>query len=126
MIVAGFGFRKTATVASLEDALRFARHRHGSDVTIACLATAADKADTAPFSTLALSLDLPTRAIDSAALTAQQTPTRSKASQAARATGSVAEAAALVAAGHAARIVVARVISPDGMATCALAERKDP
>lgn len=113
-------------MASLQDALRLARHRHGRDVTIACLATVADKAATAPFRTLALSLDLPTHAIDSGALTAQHTLTRSKASQSARATGSVAEAAALAAAGHAARILVARVISTDGMATCALAERKDP
>lgn len=125
MIVAGFGFRKAATMASLQDALRLARHRHGRDVTIACLATVADKAATAPFRTLALSLDLPTHAIDSGALTAQHTLTRSKASQSARATGSVAEAAALAAAGHGSCILVARVISPDGMATCALAERKD-
>lgn len=126
MIVAGFGFRATATVASLEEALRLARQRHGEHLSIDCLATAADKAATEPFRALAKTLDLPTRAIDSAALTAQHTPTRSSASQVARATGSVAEAAALAAAGHAARIVVARVISADGMATCALAERRDP
>jgi cobalt-precorrin 5A hydrolase len=126
VIVAGFGFRAAATVASLQEALRLARQRHDGHLHITCLSTAADKADTAPCRTLALSLDLPTHAIHSAALIAQQTPTRSTASQAARATGSVAEAAALAAAGRGSRILVPRVISPDGMATCALAERTDP
>jgi cobalt-precorrin 5A hydrolase len=126
VIVAGFGFRAAATVASLEEALHLARQGHDGHLSIACLATAADKAGTAAFRTLALRLDLPTCAIDSAALTAQPTPTRSSASRVARATGSVAEAAALAAAGEESCILVPRVISGDGMATCALAERKDP
>jgi cobalt-precorrin 5A hydrolase len=41
---------------------------------------------------------------------------------AARGVGSVAEAVALAAAGPGARIVVARVISSDRMATCAIAQ----
>ncbi|WP_367113500.1 cobalamin biosynthesis protein [uncultured Sphingomonas sp.] len=50
------------------------------------------------------------------------TPTRSTVSMDARGVGSVAEAAALAAAGPGARIVVARVISSDRMATCAIAQ----
>lgn len=126
MIVAGFGFRAAATVASLRDALDLARQGHGEDQPIACLATAADKAGTAPFSALAAALSLPVHGIDTACLTAQHTPTRSSASFGARSTGSVAEAAALAAAGEESCILVPRVISGDGMATCALAERKDP
>lgn len=126
MIVAGFGFRKAATVASLSDALDLARQAHGKEVTIACVATAANKAESAMLRALALRLSLPIRAIDRADLIAQHTPTRSRASQAARGTGSVAEAAALAAAGEGSGILVPRVISGDGMATCALAERKDP
>ena len=126
MIVAGFGFRAAATVTSLRDALDLARQGLGEDQPIACLATAADKAVTAPFAALADALGLPIRGIDTARLTTQHTPTRSSASQAARGTGSVAEAAALAAAGAGSSILVPRVISGDGMATCALAERKDP
>ena len=57
-----------------------------------------------------------------AALTAQATSTQSPASRASRGTGSVAEAAALAAAGPGARLLSPRVISADGRATCALAE----
>nr|WP_037523263.1 cobalamin biosynthesis protein [Sphingomonas sp. Mn802worker] len=49
------------------------------------------------------------------------TPTRSLTSLAARGTGSVAEAAALVAAGAGARVTVTRRISPDRSVTCAIA-----
>lgn len=49
------------------------------------------------------------------------TPTQSPTSLAARDTGSVAEAAALVAAGAGARVTVTRCISPDRSVTCAIA-----
>ncbi|MEI4232951.1 cobalamin biosynthesis protein [Roseovarius sp. D22-M7] len=126
MIAAGFGFRAAATTASLRDALDLARARTGAGPTLVALATAADKAGAAPLCALAQALGLPIHAVDTARLTAQHTPTRSHASQAAHGTGSVAEAAALAAAGPEARIVAPRVISGDGMATCALAEGKDP
>jgi cobalt-precorrin 5A hydrolase len=50
------------------------------------------------------------------------TVTQSGASHRARRTGSVAEAAALVAAGPGATLLGARAVSGDRMATCALAE----
>ena len=122
VIVAGFGFRAAASVASLKDALA----RAGGDTCVACLATAADKAGAPPFRQLARDLHLPVRGIDSAGLAAQYPPTQSQVSLCARGTGSVAEAAALAAAGPGARVLRPRVISADGMATCALAEGRDP
>ena len=118
MIVAGFGFRRAATVASLRAALA----RAGGAAGIAGLAAPADKVESAAFRALARELGLPAHGVDSALLSDQQTPTRSAASLAARGTGSVAEAAALAAAGPGARLIAVRQTSADGMATCALAK----
>ncbi len=121
MIVAGFGFRGAATVASLQDAL----DRTGNATQVQLLATAADKANSDTFRALVFQLGLPARGVDSALLSDQQTHTTSVFSQVARATGSLAEAAALAAAGPGARLLITRKISTDGMATCALAERME-
>lgn len=118
VIVAGFGFRGEVSVQSLIDALEMA----GSGQTVSALATAADKADTPAFAGFARQLGLPVIGIDAATLSAQEVRTQSAASAAARQTGSVAEAAALAAAGRGARLSVARVVSEDRTATCALAE----
>ncbi len=56
------------------------------------------------------------------ALAAVTTPTRSRASLKARGVGSVAEACALAAAGVQSRLLRTRQISPDRMATCAIAQ----
>lgn len=111
MIVAGFGYRTGATVASLRSALALAQT---GVPPVTHVATAADKLP------LLAALGLPMIAVED--LAAVATPTRSPASLAARGTGSVAEAAALVAAGPDARLLVARQISPDRMVTCAIAE----
>jgi cobalt-precorrin 5A hydrolase len=116
VIVAGFGFRASATPDSLADALVRAGGEPG------LLATAEDKARTPAFRDFAQRLGLPVLGIDPTALAAQTTLTQSAASRAARATGSVAEAAALAAAGPGARLLGPRAVSGDGMATCALAE----
>lgn len=120
MIIAGFGFRRRATVTSLGQALRGVAKGQIDGV-----ATAKDKADTDVFRGFAAGLGLPVFAIAPQDLSVQQTPTQSQASQDARQTGSVAEAAALAAAGPGARLIAPRVISSDGQATCALAERDD-
>ena len=117
MIAAGFGFRTAATVDSLSDALT----RAGGPDQVAMLATAADKAAQPSFCTFAGMLDLPVRPVDAQSLARQATITQSAASLSARGTGSVAEAAALAAAGPGARLLKARVVSGDGLATCALA-----
>ncbi|CUH80819.1 cobalt-precorrin 5A hydrolase [Tropicibacter naphthalenivorans] len=122
MIVAGFGFRKAAGVDSLRDALRRAGQTHAPTH----LATAAEKASSAVFQSLAQTLDLPTVAVSQDALQAIETQTHSVAAEARFATGSVAEAAALAAAGPGARLLTPRQISTDRMATCAIAIGETP
>ncbi|MFD1160189.1 cobalamin biosynthesis protein [Roseovarius aestuarii] len=118
MIVAGFGFRGAATVESLRDALS----RAHDNINPTHFATARDKADTPAFQSFAKTLGAEIISVDSTLLTAQQTTTQSAASQAAHGTGSVAEAAALAAAGPGAKLLAPRAISGDRKATCALAE----
>ncbi len=118
VIVAGFGFRSGATLDSLTDALA----RAGGPARAGALATAADKAASPVFRQLADRLALPIIPLPPEALQAQPTRTRSAASLAVRGTGSLAEAAALAAAGPGARLIGLRVVSGDGRATCALAE----
>lgn len=114
MIVAGLGFRKAATVASLRDAL--ARAGGAPDA----LATAADKAEAPALQALSRETRLPVIAVPD--LTGQPTATNSARVAALKGTGSVAEAAALAAAGPDARLIAPRVISADRMATAALAQ----
>jgi cobalt-precorrin 5A hydrolase len=117
VIVAGFGFRTGAALSSLRAALDLAQAGH-SPVTL--LVTAHDKID--ELRALAEALCLPCSAVSSAALKAAATITQSDASLAARETGSVAEACALAAGGAGARLLGPRKISPDRMATCAIAQ----
>ena len=119
VIVAGFGFRASASAESLTQALDRA-----GPARVAALATADDKAATAAFRNFAQAQALPVHAVDADTLARQETATRSAASIAARGTGSLAEAAALAAAGPGARLIAPRVVSADGLATCALAEGK--
>lgn len=123
MIIAGFGFRALAGAealhAALTAALADARQPEGA---LAALATADDKIAT--LRPLAERLQLRLIALTPAALQAEDTQTRSAASLAARKTGSLAEAAALAGARQmagAARLLGPRVLSPDRMASCALA-----
>lgn len=122
MIAAGFGFRAAAEAQSLLAALEAAIAATGGAAPW-MLAAPADKAEGAEFLALAETLGLPVAPVAPAMLAAMDPlcRTRSAASEAARAVGSVAEAAALAAAGPGARLLGPRVTSPDGMATCALA-----
>ncbi|MFN5826451.1 MAG: cobalamin biosynthesis protein [Rhodobacterales bacterium] len=117
MIVAGFGFRQAATVESLLDAMDKAR---GTQMP-SRLATAEDKALAPVFQALAARLGLPGDAIAPEALAVTETPTRSARVRALHGSGSLAEAAALVAAGPGASLLGPRAISADRMAACALA-----
>lgn len=119
MIVAGFGFRGAATAESLLDALDKARGPQAP----ALLATAEDKAAAPALQALAARLGLPIHAVTLDALAQVETPTRSARVRALRGSGSVAEAAALVAAGPGASLLGPRAVSADRMATCALATR---
>lgn len=117
MIVAGFGFRTGAGLASLHAAFLLAQQGHPP---VTHLATVRGKL--AALAPLAEALDLPLAGVEPEALAAVPTITRSAASLAAYATGSVAEASALAAAGPRARLLGPRHISPDHMATCAIAQ----
>lgn len=114
MIAAGFGFQSAASTDALRDALS----RAAQGRAVHCVATARGKA-AAPLAALAGALAVPLRAVPVAEV---PTPTQSPASLARYGCGSVAEAAALVAAGPGARLLGVRVVSADGRATCALAE----
>ena len=118
MIVAGFGCRSGAG----EESLRAALGEHGAGVT--ALATLAHKEML--LVPLARALGLPLILIDPCAIEGMDTPTRSSASLASYGTGSVAEAVALTAAGPGARLIAKRITSPDGQATCALAQGISP
>lgn len=117
MIVAGFGFRASASVESLLDAYARATAKEAAGA----LATISDKAESAVFKELAQTLSLPVHHVAPDAVSGFETPTESAYSQAARGTGSVAEATALAAVGAGAELIQPRVVSHDRLATCALA-----
>ena len=120
MRVAGFGFRKGATVAALQDALQ----RAGGPLGVTALATADDKVS--GLQPLGRSLGLPVIGVPVTALAVQPVLTRSPRVQALYGTGSLAEAAALAATGPGARLLGPRTQSQDGTATAAIAERTTP
>ena len=117
MIVAGFGFRSSATIDSLTSALSEAGV-NAVDV----IATAEDKSKTTVFINFAETIGAQIVSIDASTLTHIETQTQSQASQTHRDTGSVAEGAALAALGKDAKLLAPRSISNDRMATCAIAQ----
>ena len=137
--VAGFGFRRGATVASLRDALAQAMAAapptpRAATVTLplalslpplVLLAAPQDKADAPCLRALADELGLPVHAVDAAVLNATPTLTDSAKVRALRGSGSTAEAAALAAAlvhgGPGAILLHPRAVSADRLATCAIA-----
>jgi cobalt-precorrin 5A hydrolase len=117
MIVAGFGFQSGASVAALQEALV----RAGGPEGVTHLATVAGKAE--GLAPLGRVLGLPVVAVAEDAVRQQATLTQSDRVRARFGAGSVAEAAALAAAGPGARLRGPRVVSGDGTATAAIAER---
>lgn len=122
MIVAGFGFRASASVDSLRSAYEIAAKGH----VVSALATAEDKAQAACLQALAGVLALPVIPVPAALIKSAQTLSHSPRAQRLRGTGSVAEAAATVGAGTGARLVSPRHISQDRKATCAIAVGVEP
>ncbi|NTT87667.1 cobalamin biosynthesis protein [Tabrizicola fusiformis] len=116
MRVAGIGFRKGTPLATLRGVLAAAEALGGA---AEALASTAEKAADARMRALAAERHLPLLAVAVAGIA---TPTHSPRIAARFGTGSLAEAAALAGAGAGARITVARITAPDGMATCAMAE----
>jgi cobalt-precorrin 5A hydrolase len=120
MRVIGLGFRASADLASLQDALRLALAE--SDGKIDAIVTESAKSREAVFREFAELLGLPGLGVTQTDLKQMITPTQSQRIQDKFGTGSLAEAAALAAAGPDAQLVAARVVSGDGKATAAIAE----
>lgn len=118
MKVAGLGFKRDVTLASLREALLAAGGPDG----LAAVATVSDKADAEPLKQLARECGVPIRAIPADMLAGIDTPTQSNFIAEKFGTGSVAEAAALAAAGPRARLIARRTVSQDRTATAAIAE----
>lgn len=117
MRMVGMGFRAGAPLHSLRHALAQVEEAGGP---AEGLSTLAEKAGEAAFVALATERKLLVHPVLD--VSGVETPTRSARILALHGTGSVAEATALRAAGAGARMVVARVASPDGQATAAMAE----
>jgi len=118
MKVAGLGFRKEATIEALREALVAAGGARGLDA----LATATDKAEAAVIVALAHELGLTITSVSAEVLARVETATHSTRVETMFGTGSLAEAAALAAAGRRARLVSVRSVSRDKTATAAIAE----
>ena len=118
MKVAGLGFKRDVTLASLREALLAAGGAEG----LAAVATVSDKADAEVLQQLARECGVPIRAVPAETLAKINTPTQSELVAARFGTGSVAEAAALAVAGPRARLIATRVVSQDRTATAAIAE----
>ena len=117
MIIAGFGMRAEVTEASLQDALDQTGYVPDA------IATVVDKVGINAFQAFARTQNLPIQAVSQVSLdqAQTQTQTQSQVSLYHRGTGSVAEAAALIAAGAGATLLSGRKISNDRLATCAIA-----
>ncbi|UWR77167.1 cobalamin biosynthesis protein [Phaeobacter inhibens] len=125
MKVAGIGFRAAATAADLQAALALTGER------VDALASIAQKADAPAMQEFARSLGLPVISLQEQDIAGEQTLTCSPRIKARFGTGSLAEAAALAGARHGAtgaraRLLAPRVVTADGLATAAIAERLEP
>jgi len=116
MIVAGFGFTTTAKVQSLTSALAAT----GYAKEVQAVATLEDKAGTV-FESFAAQIGVQILPIPQDVAQKVKTVSTSVPSQTTRNIASVAEATALAAAGPSGRLVTARHISEDRLATCAIA-----
>lgn len=121
MRVMGIGFRAAADLASLQDAMRLALESAGP-AKIDALVTEAAKSREKVFQEFAGLMGIPGLGVTQADLQQMITPTQSQRIQDKFGTGSLAEAAALVAAGPNARLVAPRVVSGDAKATAAIAQ----
>ena len=122
MKIAGLGFKRDVTLASLREALLAAGGPEG----LTAVATVSEKADAEALILRALECGVPIKAVPADILARIDTPTQSKLVTEKFGTGSLAEAAALAAAGPHARLIGTRAISQDRTATAAIAEGDGP
>jgi len=122
MIVAGVGCRRGAAAPEIEAAIRAALDRAGiASHSLDCIATTAAKNGEAGIAAAAANLGVDLVLIPQAELQAANNRTATRSGRVLALTGahSVAEAAALAAAGPSARLISPRLIT--GNATCAVA-----
>ena len=122
MIVAGVGCRRRAPALDIEAAIRAALERAGiAAQALDCIATTAAKTGEAGIEAAAAKLGVAVVLVPDAELLAAGDRTETKSERVLALTGvpSVAEAAALAAAGPSARLISPRLVI--GTATCALA-----
>ena len=127
MIVAGIGCRKGAAAAAIEAAINAALARAGLAANaLALIATSAAKGKEPGIADAAARLGIPVVFIAQCDLkvASHHAETRSQRVMALTGVPSVAEAAALAAAGGAAKLLAPRIAI--GPATCALPEARDP
>lgn len=118
MIVAGIGFRTSATPKSLQSAYEIACQTAGISG-VDAFASIAEKVASPVLQQFAADKSLPLQSVTVAGVI---TPTQSARIQSLHGTGSVAEAAALVAAGENARLICPRITSLCGRVTIAIAK----
>ncbi|UYG08759.1 cobalamin biosynthesis protein [Halomonas sp. M4R1S46] len=116
MRVVGFGFRRSATLATLAEALERIETRHGPVDRLAAVESMRPLVQA-----LGDARGLATLGVPDASLAKADTLTQSRHSREARGTGSVAEAVALLAAGPGATLLGPRLMSTDRRATAAVA-----
>ncbi|MBT0955845.1 cobalamin biosynthesis protein [Alphaproteobacteria bacterium KMM 3653] len=117
-MIAGLGFRGQASAGDLAAALQATAVPLAS---LTALATVESKVQAAPLRALAETLSLPVIGVPQAVLKGTPTPTHSPRAMEMFGTGSLAEAAALHAAGPMATLIAPRSTCPGGMATAAVA-----
>ena len=123
MIIAGFGFRKNVQFESLQDVYKTLFMHHKLAVRDICgVATHVDKAQNPALQSLSQNFKLSIIAVSQNEIDLQNTKSRSALSLHHYNTGSLSEAAALAAAGANSYLLGNRMISKDGLATCALAK----
>lgn len=122
LIAAGIGCRKGASGVEVSAAVETALEAHGLEMTaLSALATARMKQGEAGIIVAGAALGLPVILVDESALKEMEARTLSQSAQSLAVTGtpSVAEAAALAAAGEGSRLLGPRIVV--GNVTCALA-----
>jgi cobalt-precorrin 5A hydrolase len=122
MIFIGLGFRKAVTIKSFENLIHQVYHLTELPGPIKALATLDTKALDPALQEFATAQRITLIPVSLENLKRQITPTKSPVAQAAYGLGSIAEAAALSAAGDGSSLIFKRLISFDKMAICALAK----
>ena len=122
MIFIGLGFRKAVTIKSFENLIHQVYHLTELPGPIKALATLDTKALDPALQEFAAAKKITLISVSLENLKRQITPTQSPAAQAAYGLGSIAEAAALFAAGNGSSLIFKRFVSDDKLATCAFAK----